>query len=108
MRLDDRFDDLVASLGGFYRTWFIAIGLDLGLLGQLRDAGAGGLTVAELARRTQTSPDVAARWAWGAAAHALVDLDDDRVSVPADVAAGGESESDGTGEHAHGGAAPVW
>ena len=87
MRLDDRFDDLVASLGGFYRTWFVAIGLDLGLLANLRDAGPRGLTVAELARRTQTSPDVTGRWAWGAAAHGLVELDDDHVSVPQDVAA---------------------
>src|SRR4051794_9853917 len=87
MRLDDRFDDLVSSLGGFYRTWFVAVGLDLGLLAALRDAGAGGLTVADLAGHTGTSPDVTARWAWGAAAHGLVELDDDRVSVPQDVAA---------------------
>ncbi len=87
MRLDDRFDDLVASLGGFYRTWFVAVGLDLGLLAQLRDAGSGGLTVAELARRTHTSPDLAGRWAWGAAAHDLVKLNDERVSLPDDVAA---------------------
>jgi SAM-dependent methyltransferase len=87
MRLDDRFDDLVASLGGFYRTWFVAIGLDLGLLARLRDAGKGGLTVEELARRTGTSPEIVGRWAWGAAAHDLVELHDDRVSVPDDVAA---------------------
>ena len=36
MQLDDRFEDLVASLGGFYRTWYVAIGLELGLLAQLR------------------------------------------------------------------------
>src|SRR3954453_5152305 len=87
MRLDDRFDDLVSSLGGFYRTWFVAIGLDLGLLAVLRDAGARGLTIAELAAQTGTSPDVTARWAWGAAAHGLVELHDDRVSVPREVGA---------------------
>jgi SAM-dependent methyltransferase len=87
MRLDDRFDDLVASLGGFYRTWFVAIGLDLGFLAQLRDAGPSGLTVGELARRTRTAPEVVGRWAWGAAAHDLVELDDDRVAVHEDVAA---------------------
>src|SRR3954453_16124768 len=85
MRLDDRFDDLVSSLGGFYRTWFVAIGLDLGLLAVLRDAGARGLTIAELAAQTGTSPDVTARWAWGAAAHGLVELHDDRVPWPQDV-----------------------
>src|SRR3954451_5409832 len=87
MRLDDRFDDLVASLGGFYRTWFVAVGLDLGLLAELRDAGPGGLTVEELARRTDASADVVGRWAWGAAPHQLVALEGDRVSVPDDVAA---------------------
>jgi SAM-dependent methyltransferase len=87
MRLDDRFEDLVGSLAGFYRTWFVAIGLDLGLFAQLHEAGPGGLSVAELARRTRTSPDAVARWAWGAAAHDLVVLGDDRVSVPDDVAA---------------------
>ncbi len=30
---DDRFDDLVASLGGFYRTWYVYVGLELGLFG---------------------------------------------------------------------------
>jgi SAM-dependent methyltransferase len=87
MRLDDRFDDLVASLAGFYRTWYVAIGLDLGLVATLREAAQGGLTVAELARRTGTSVDLVGRWAWGAAAHDLVELVDDRVSLPEDVAA---------------------
>ena len=31
MSIDDRFDELAAALGGFYRTWFIDIGLELGL-----------------------------------------------------------------------------
>ena len=41
MLLDDRFDDLVASLGGFYRTWYVVTGLELGLFARLREAGAG-------------------------------------------------------------------
>lgn len=49
MRLDDRFDDLVASLGGFYRTWYVYTGLELGLFARLRDAGLNGLTAEELA-----------------------------------------------------------
>jgi len=57
--LDDRFDDLVASLGGFYRTWYVVAGLELGLLARLRDAGADGLTAEELARRTGTEPALA-------------------------------------------------
>jgi SAM-dependent methyltransferase len=87
MRLDDRFDDLVASLGGFYRTWYVYTGLELGLLAHLRDAGPAGLTVAELAARSGTDPVLVGRWAWGADAHDLVELGDERVVVPADVAA---------------------
>ena len=86
MQLDDRFDDLVASLGGFYRTWYVATGLELGLLRRLRDAGDAGLTGEELARRTGTEPTLVGRWAWGAAAHDIVELVDDRMRIAADVA----------------------
>jgi SAM-dependent methyltransferase len=81
MRLDDRFDDLVISLGGFYRTWFVYAGLELGLLAALEDAGPSGLTLDELAHRTSVQPDLVARWAWGADAHDLVTLDGDRVTA---------------------------
>ncbi len=87
MQLDDRFDDLVASLGGFYRTWYVVTGLELGLLARLRDAGPAGLTAVELARRTGTEPALVGRWAWGAAAHDLVELADDRLHIGSDVAA---------------------
>ena len=86
MRLDDRFDSLVASLGGFYRTWYVYAGLELGLLAHLRVAGAAGLTTAELAAEAGVEPAITARWAWGAHAHALVDIADGRVTVPEDVA----------------------
>jgi SAM-dependent methyltransferase len=86
MQLDDRFDDLVTSLGGFYRTWYIAAGLELGLLARLREAGPQGLSTVELARRSGTESPLVARWAWGAAAHDLVELDEDRVVLPGDVA----------------------
>ena len=52
MPLDDRFDDLVASLGGFHRTWLVYLGIELGLFEQIRAAGAAGLTPDELAERT--------------------------------------------------------
>lgn len=86
MRIDDRFDDLVASLGGFYRTWYVYVGLELGLLQRLRDAGDEGITADELARRTGTEPRLLADWAWGADAHDLVVVEDGRISVPDDVA----------------------
>ena len=86
MRIDDRFDDLVASLGGFYRTWFVYVGLELGLLQRLRDAGREGLTAEELARRTGTEARLVAEWAWAADAHDIVEMDEGRITVPDDVA----------------------
>jgi SAM-dependent methyltransferase len=86
MQLDDRFDDLVASLGGFYRSWYVVTGIELGLFARIRDAGAAGLTADELAGRTGTQPALVSRWAWGAAAHDLVDLEDGRLSIGEDVA----------------------
>jgi SAM-dependent methyltransferase len=87
MRLDDRFDDLVASLGGFYRTWYVVTGLELGLLARLREAGRAGLTADELASRTGTEPALVLRWAWGATAHDLLEpADDGRLRVQDEVA----------------------
>ncbi len=87
MHLDDRFDDLVASLGGFYRAWYVYAGLELGLLARVRDAGRAGLTVEELARQTGTEAALVGRWAWGADAHDLIDVSDGRLHVADDVAA---------------------
>ncbi len=87
MRLDDRFEDLVVSLGGFYRTWYVYAGLELGLLTLLRDAGPDGLAIDELAHRSGAQPALIARWAWGADAHDLVEVTGDRVAVLEDVAA---------------------
>ena len=86
MLLDDRFDDLVASLGGFHRTWYIVTGLELGLFARLRESGTAGMTADELARRTGTAPALIGRWAWGAGAHDLIELDDDRLWITDDVA----------------------
>jgi SAM-dependent methyltransferase len=86
MRLDDRFDDLVTSLGGFYRTWYVFTGLELGLLARVREAGEAGLTVPELAARTGIEASLVGRWAWGADAHDLVELADGRLTMPEDVA----------------------
>jgi SAM-dependent methyltransferase len=86
MRLDDRFDDLVTSLGGFYRTWYVYAGLELGLLERLRAAGDSGLTPGELAEQAGIEPELAARWLWGADAHTLVEVADGRARMDADVA----------------------
>jgi SAM-dependent methyltransferase len=87
MSIDDRFEDLVAALGGFYRTWFEYVGLELGLLREIRDAGADGLTADELAHRTSTDPAVVREWAWAADAHELVRSDDGRIRLSDEVAA---------------------
>ena len=86
MRLDDRFDDMVASLGGFYRTWYAYAGLELALFRRLREAGSAGLTAAELGYLSGTEPELVGRWAWGAFAHDLVEIEDDRIRLPEDVA----------------------
>jgi SAM-dependent methyltransferase len=86
MRTDDRFEDLVASLGGFYRTWHIYVGLELGLLQRLREAGAAGMTAEELAQRSGTQPGLVRDWAWGADAHDIVTVEEERISLPEDVA----------------------
>ena len=86
MTLDDRFDDLVASLGGFYRTWFVYVGLELGLLARLHAAGTEGLSVERLASETGTDAALVGRWAWGADAHDLVTIEDGRLHVGSDLA----------------------
>jgi SAM-dependent methyltransferase len=84
---DDRFDDLVTSLGGFYRAWLIYLGLDLGFFQALRDAGSAGVTPANLAETTSTREPAVATWAWAADAHDLAVLEDGRLTVDRDVAA---------------------
>ena len=81
MRLDDRFEDLVTSLGGFYRSWVIQFGLELGFFAALRDARGAGLTSSELAAVTGTAPDPVALWCRAAFASDLVEMDGDRVRL---------------------------
>jgi SAM-dependent methyltransferase len=81
MRLDDRFDDLVTSLGGFYRAWVIQLGLELGLFTALRASGPAGLSAAELAAATATAPDQIAAWCRAAYASDLVDDDGERLHL---------------------------
>ena len=54
MAIDERIDDLIASLGGFHRSWLVYLGLELGLFARLREAGSDGMTPAELAAATGT------------------------------------------------------
>jgi len=86
MPLDERFDDLVASLGGFHRSWLVYLGIELGLFEHLRNAGRDGLTTSELAAQAGCQPSAIEAWAWAADAHDLVDLDGRRLTVDDDVA----------------------
>jgi SAM-dependent methyltransferase len=84
---DDRYDDLIASLGGFYRAWLVYLGMELGLFSRLRAAGPSGLTPADLAAGTATDPAAVDAWVWASDAHDLTTFEDGRVTVDADVAA---------------------
>ena len=81
MRLDDRFDDLVTSLGGFYRSWAIQLGLELGFFAALRKARDAGLTSDELAAATASAPDPVVTWCRAAFASDLVEMDGDRFRL---------------------------
>jgi ubiquinone/menaquinone biosynthesis C-methylase UbiE len=86
MALDDRFDDLIASLGGFHRSWLVYLGIELGLFARLRAAGPAGMTPDQLAAESGCQPKAIEAWAWGADAHDLVTLDEGRLTVDEDVA----------------------
>lgn len=86
MAHDDRFDDLVASLGGFYRSWLIYLGIELGLFARIRESGEGGITPDELADTTGTHPAAVGAWAWATDAHDLTRLDDGRLKIDEDIA----------------------
>ena len=86
MPLDDRFDDLVATLTGFYRAWVIQLGIELGLFARLREAGTNGLTRAELATAAAAAAEPIAAWCVAAYAADLVSDDGTRVTLDPDVA----------------------
>jgi SAM-dependent methyltransferase len=83
----DRFDELAASVGGFYRSWVIYLGLELGLFARIRAAGGSGLTADELAAGAECRPEPVAAWLRAAHAGDLVGLDRGRATLADDVAA---------------------
>ncbi len=87
MGQDDRYDDLIASLGGFHRSWLVYLGIELGLFGHVRAARDTGVSTAELATATGTHPDAIEAWAWASDAHDLTTFDDGRLVMDEDVAA---------------------
>ena len=83
---EDRFDDLIASLGGFHRSWLIYLGIELGLFAQIRDAGQAGITPDELARATGTSRAAVGAWSWASDAHDLTRFEEGRLTIDHDTA----------------------
>jgi hypothetical protein len=86
MPLDDRFDDLIDSLGGFHRTWLVYLGIELGLFAALRKAGQAGLSVEELAAETECRPEAVHAWVVGADAQDLAAFDGNHIVGDEDVA----------------------
>ena len=84
---DDRYDDLIASLGGFHRSWLVHLGIELGLFEAIRRSGEGGVTPSRLAELTGTHPPAVDTWAWAVDAHDLAYFDDGRLTMDEDVAA---------------------
>ncbi len=76
MHLDDRHDDLIAALGGFYRTWVVYLGLELGFFQTIRAAGSAGISSDALAVTTGSQAKAVATWAWAADAHGLIEASD--------------------------------
>ena len=86
MGRDDRFEDLAESLGGFYRSWAIYLGLELGLFSAIRVAGDGGISPAELASVAGCHPPAVEAWARAAHAAELLEHDGTMLRLHHDVA----------------------
>ena len=84
---DDRYDDLIASLAGFHRSWLVYLGIELGLFQHVRAARGTGVTTAELAIATATHRAAIEAWAWASDAHDLTTFDKGRLVMDEDVAA---------------------
>jgi SAM-dependent methyltransferase len=85
MPIDERFDDLAASLGGFYQTWTVYLGLELGLLARIRDAGSDGIAVGELASAAGCLASPVEVWARLADSVELIAYDGERARPIDDV-----------------------
>jgi SAM-dependent methyltransferase len=86
MSRNDRFEELAASVGGFYRSWVIYLGLELGLFARIHETGTNGISVTELATAAACRPEPVADWLRAAHAGDLVDLEDGRARLAPDVA----------------------
>ncbi len=81
----DRFEELATSVAGFYQSWAIYLGLELGLFEHIRAAGSGGITADDLADASACRPEPVAAWLKAAQAGDLVVLEDGRARLEEDV-----------------------
>jgi SAM-dependent methyltransferase len=81
----DRFEELAGSVAGFYQSWVIYLGLELGLFAAIRDAGTGGIAADALATATGCRPDPVVAWIHAAHSGDLVVVDGERVRINEDV-----------------------
>jgi SAM-dependent methyltransferase len=83
---EDLFDDIAQSLGGFYRSWVIYLGLELGLFDRIRSAGRDGIDAGELAAAAGCAADPVEAWARAAHSSELIDHDGSRIHLKPEVA----------------------
>jgi SAM-dependent methyltransferase len=81
----DRFEDAAASVAGFYESWVIYLGIELGLFTAIRDAGPAGIAADAIASAAGCRPEPVRAWLAAAHASELVDLDGDRAILDEDV-----------------------
>ena len=81
----DCFEELAASVAGFYQSWVIYLGLELGLFARLRDAAPAGMRADELAAATGCRDEPVAAWLRAAHSADLVTFSGDRAVVDDDV-----------------------
>ncbi len=87
MSIGDRFDELAAGLAGFYQTWAVYLGLELGLFRRIRAAAPSGISAAGLATQAGCQSEFVRAWLRLAHAVDLVDLAGDRATIDEQVAA---------------------
>jgi SAM-dependent methyltransferase len=81
MAPNDRFEDIAQSLGGFYRSWAIYVGLQLGLFERIRAAGAAGITPPDLASAAGCAAEPVDAWVRAAHASELIEHDGTRIRM---------------------------
>jgi len=85
MGREDRFEELAASVAGFYQGWVIYLGLELGLFAAIRGAGSAGITPDELAAAAGCRPEPVRTWLQAAHSGDLVAFNDGRAQLEEDV-----------------------